>query len=207
MTRLTPSRSPLMETAQASGFVIGGEPLAVDLADTVITVTDPATDLLPDQAAGQLFWALEGPRLPAGWATPSLAETRELRDAVRALLDATLAHCRFDPGDLQIVNRVSGAVTTSLEVVDVSGSLREIEHWWAERPGRLALGAAARSAISLLSNGAELARLRRCANPACSMLFVNGDARRQWCTPNICGNRSRVARHYRRHRQAAGEPG
>jgi predicted RNA-binding Zn ribbon-like protein len=47
-------------------------------------------------------------------------------------------------------------------------------------------------------------RLRRCANPACSMLFLADTTRRQWCTPNLCGNRARVARHYRRSRTPNG---
>ncbi len=55
------------------------------------------------------------------------------------------------------------------------------------------------SLIDLLT-GPGLGRLRRCQNPACSMLFVASDARRKFCTQNICANRTRVARHYRRHR-------
>jgi predicted RNA-binding Zn ribbon-like protein len=35
------------------------------------------------------------------------------------------------------------------------------------------------------------------------MLFVAADTRRKFCTQNICGNRTRVARHYRRHRADA----
>ncbi|MGY4711064.1 CGNR zinc finger domain-containing protein [Mycolicibacterium sp. CBM1] len=37
-------------------------------------------------------------------------------------------------------------------------------------------------------------------NPSCSIVFVAADSRRKFCTQNICANRTRVARHYRRHR-------
>jgi predicted RNA-binding Zn ribbon-like protein len=47
--------------------------------------------------------------------------------------------------------------------------------------------------------------LRRCANPTCSMLFVAPNARRIWCTANICGNRTRVARHYERTHAATAD--
>jgi predicted RNA-binding Zn ribbon-like protein len=92
--------------------------------------------------------------------------------------------------------------------VTVEADLREtgivrVDRWHAADPTALPLAAAARSAIEILTDAGSVDRLRRCANPACSMLFVNGDTRRQWCTPNICGNRARVARHYRRHRPPA----
>ncbi|HEX6392722.1 MAG TPA: ABATE domain-containing protein [Acidimicrobiales bacterium] len=195
------ARPTLMEAAQSSGFMVGGEPLAVDLADTVVTVSQPPTDLLADKKASDRFWSLQAYRLPEPWRAPSLSDTRELRDAIRALLDAALSGAPFRAGALKVVNRVSGAVTTTLAAENDSGRLQKLEYWGAAQPADLALGAAARSAIELLSDPSGLDHLRRCANPNCSMLFVKGDARRVWCTPNICGNRTRVARHYLRHRE------
>jgi predicted RNA-binding Zn ribbon-like protein len=32
------------------------------------------------------------------------------------------------------------------------------------------------------------------------MLFLPAHPRRRWCSPQLCGNRVRVARYYRRHR-------
>ena len=189
----------MMDTAQASGFMIGGEPLAVDLADTVVAVSEPVTDLLSDGDACERFWSLQGSRLPQGWEPPSLAETRKLRDAVRSLLVSALMQLPIELEHLEHVNRVSSLVTTALEATPGSDFVQRVERWNAKRPSDLALGAAARSAIDLLSEPGELGRLRQCANPNCSMLFVNGDIRRVWCTPNICGNRTRVARHYHRH--------
>lgn len=201
MARLAAPHPTLMEQAQAAGFMIGGEPLAVDLADTLVMVSDPNTDLLSDKEACQRFWRLQGRRLPDGWTIPSLADTREIRDAIRRLLDLRLSGRRLDSKALHVVNRVSGSVAFTLEGVSRSGSLHRLERYRANRAQDLALGTAARSAIELLADESDIARLRRCANPNCSMLFVNGDARRQWCTPNICGNRARVARHYHRHRR------
>jgi predicted RNA-binding Zn ribbon-like protein len=179
---------------------VGGEPLAVDLADTVVTSLDAPADLLADSAAVERFWALQGPRLPDGWEIPSLAATRELRDAIRQLLDAAHSGTQLDPGALDVVNRASAGAPTSLEALQEEAGLARIERWHADDPSELPLAAAARSAIEILTDTAGLGRLRRCANPTCTMLFWNGDARRQWCTTNICGNRARVARHYRRHR-------
>ncbi|MFI5895409.1 CGNR zinc finger domain-containing protein [Actinoplanes sp. NPDC051513] len=65
--------------------------------------------------------------------------------------------------------------------------------------GRLA--AVAGEAIALLADPERLELLRRCANPACSMVFLAENKRRRWCAPNVCGNRVRVARHHERHRK------
>ena len=84
-------RPPTLAAAQAAGFPVGGEPLALDLVDTLVTVTDPPTDLLSDDARALQFWALQRDRLPAQALPPDLADTRALRTAIRALLDAQLA--------------------------------------------------------------------------------------------------------------------
>ena len=46
-------------------------------------------------------------------------------------------------------------------------------------------------------------RLRPCANPECSLFFLDrsrGGAGR-WCSMAACGNRAKARRHYERHRQ------
>jgi predicted RNA-binding Zn ribbon-like protein len=69
----------------------------------------------------------------------------------------------------------------------------------AEEPAAATLAAVARSAIALLG-GPDRDRLRRCEGEHCILVFVAAHPRRRWCSPNVCGNRARVARHYRRHR-------
>jgi predicted RNA-binding Zn ribbon-like protein len=71
---------------------------------------------------------------------------------------------------------------------------------WRSEPGdersRLVAGLA-RAGIEFLSGpGREL--LRACQAPRCVRYFVRSSPRQQWCRPS-CGNRARVARHYRRH--------
>jgi predicted RNA-binding Zn ribbon-like protein len=56
----------------------------------------------------------------------------------------------------------------------------------------------ARAAIDFLA-GPQRERLRACAAPRCVRYFVKAHGRQEWCKPS-CGNRARVARHYRRHR-------
>ena len=195
-----PDGGPALADVQAAGFPMGGETLAIDLADTLMTVTTPPTDLIADQAASDRFWALHGGLLPDGWACPTLAETRRVRAAVRALLDAAQQGTPLDISALETVNAVSGLARTSTHITVHDGHADRVERWDCDDPAHLALAAAARSAVDVLTTPALRANLRRCASPACSMLYVTGDSRRRWCTQNLCGNRDRAARHYRRRR-------
>jgi predicted RNA-binding Zn ribbon-like protein len=45
-----------------------------------------------------------------------------------------------------------------------------------------------------------LAKTRRCEAPDCDLLFSQTHPRRRWCSPTVCGNRTRVARYYDRHK-------
>ncbi len=174
--------------------------MAVDLADTIITSRDPNADLLPDEATCRLWWGLQQDRLPAS-PPPPLAPTVELRRAIRHILDARVAGTEADPVAVDCINDVAAGVTSRRRLVQTPAGWTAVTLGQApaDRPYALALAATAESLIDLLV-GPAAERLRRCQNPTCSMIFVASDARRKFCTQNICANRTRVARHYQRHR-------
>ena len=187
-----------LENMQRAGFPVGAEPLvALDLADTVLLIAEPPVDLFDPPGRIAQWWSLERPRLPAG-PPPEPAATRRLRAAIRDLFDAHLAGRAPEPTSVADLNAAVAAAPTSLRLTGSDGQARAETRWHTEHGGNAALAAIAREAIELLANPERLRRLRRCANPACSMLFLAENARRQWCTANICGNRARVARHYER---------
>ncbi len=55
-----------------------------------------------------------------------------------------------------------------------------------------------------LLQGGDPDRLRRCRGDGCGWLFLDRsrNGSRVWCSSADCGNRSRVRRHYQRHRAA-----
>ena len=190
---------------QAAGFPVGGEPLGVDLADTLVTVTQPAGDLLADPERCAAWWSLQSDRLPAGAPAPTLEATRQLRAAARAVLDAAQQGQNLPEPAVATLNQIAAAAAASPEL-HLRGGAPELRlRWHADDPAAPALAQAAASVISLLASP-DAARLRRCANPACSMLFIATDARRQFCTQNICANRVRAARHYHRQHQRKPAP-
>jgi predicted RNA-binding Zn ribbon-like protein len=68
----------------------------------------------------------------------------------------------------------------------------------SESPMKTPLARIALSTLRLLQ-GPDLSRLRECQR--CSWLFVDRSKShgRRWCRADACGNRARVARHYRTH--------
>jgi predicted RNA-binding Zn ribbon-like protein len=64
------------------------------------------------------------------------------------------------------------------------------------------LGLLAEAASDLLC-ACDLSLVKQCQNPACVLFFYDTTKNhaRHWCSMNLCGNRSKVAAHYRRHRK------
>jgi predicted RNA-binding Zn ribbon-like protein len=191
---------------QHAGFPAGAEPLvALDLADTLATVPDPPVDLLADPAQEARWWELQAGRLPSGPQAPLVA-TRRLRAAVRDLLDSLLEGRQPKDSSVDDLTSVAASAPTSARLRSDAGGLIGEERWHTEQGGNAALAFIAREAIELATDPERLATLRRCANPACSMLFLATNSRRIWCSPNVCGNRPRVARHHERSRQPLSDP-
>ncbi|MFJ6117533.1 CGNR zinc finger domain-containing protein [Streptomyces sp. NPDC092129] len=195
-----------VEAMQGAGFPMGGEPLvAVDLADTVMTAVRPTEDLIASAEAAEKWWQLEASGLPAG-PMPDPSALRRLRTAVRDLLDAQLEGREADSTALEDLNAAAAGAPTSPRLVMTPKGLQGERRWHTELGGNAALAAIAGEAITLLADPQRLSTLRRCANPACSMLFLAENKGRKWCTGNLCGNRARVARHYERtHRERSAD--
>lgn len=64
------------------------------------------------------------------------------------------------------------------------------------------------SALSLLADPREMARIKTCPGDSCGWMFLDEtkNARRRWCCMETCGNRAKAARHYARGRAARGTP-
>src|SRR5437867_3930953 len=60
----------------------------------------------------------------------------------------------------------------------------------------------AESASDLLCHG-DLALILKCENPRCILYFYDTTKNhaRRWCSMTVCGNRMKVAAHYRRRRR------
>ena len=206
-----------------------GEPLPVELMNTVWADRDGLHDELRD-AAGLAAWlqavagrfaaggAGHGPGLavvlPGGRPGRELAgQFRELRDGLRGLAAAVTADPRARAAG-------TGTPDVAAAVRAVNAACARAPLWsrltWAAPPGAPArtlrsAGTGPEAALSwiaeeavLLFTSPDAGRLRACAGPGCVLYFVRAHPRREWCSA-VCGNRARVARHYQRHRPGANQ--
>ena len=94
------------------------------------------------------------------------------------------------------VRRLNVEARRSPLVRELSADGRSLR--WHRPTAEAALATIAQDAVLLFGDAQQRARLRRCENSACRVVFYD-DSRpgsRRWCAPNRCGDRIR-AREYR----------
>ncbi|GAA4549378.1 CGNR zinc finger domain-containing protein [Pseudonocardia xishanensis] len=160
-----------------------------------------------------------------------LGRLRELRDALRHLAaEATddprpaaappadprpTADAEPDPPATARPGRADSALDRARALRILGHSCAAARPWsslvWAEGehprrerhgdapPAPTVVAALAEQGVELFAGDQEL---RACPGPGCVLYFVKRHPRREWCSAG-CGNRARVARHYRRHRAQA----
>ncbi|MEO1061154.1 MAG: CGNR zinc finger domain-containing protein [Actinomycetota bacterium] len=179
-----------------------GEPLPIELANTRYVEGDEVVDFLAPTGASEAWFAQLPTAAGIGPLGPIDDDGRallaELRDAVRALIDAVVDGVVPAADDVAVVNTragtgapIAGELTWSAEVGGFA-----VEPGAADGDLDAALARLALDTIALLT-GPDAGRLRRCAAPDCRMLFVRHHHRRRWCHES-CGHRLRQARYYRR---------
>lgn len=162
---------------------------------------------------------------PPNPSADELRRFRRLRDALRHLAAVTTGDTRdtlpaprsAQDRDLPVdtvgapdPDRVTTAVTAVNEACAYAPSWSHLEWIGAGGPTRTDVTDGTGSARVLSHIAEEAVRLfagpgrtglRACQGPRCVLYFVRSHPRREWCSAD-CGNRARVARHYRRHRGA-----
>lgn len=181
-----------------------GEPASIRLMNTVWADRSGVHDALltTDQLAA--WWSLTGFSAAAPPTEEDLAQYRELRGALRRLAaqvtDDSRDHARRDEmtlgSALAVVNARLAQDPLTLRWEDDDALTLD---WPAPSGGAVPghLTALAREAATLLA--AADSPLRACYGPGCVLYFARQHTRREWCSAG-CGNRARVARHYRRAR-------
>ena len=180
---------------------VTGEPIvAVDLINTIAAPGSArGEDLLSADGGAEAWWRIEGTRVPVG-DLPDIRALRRLRSALRDLIEALVDNRPVPQGTVSDLNFFMQSAPASMRLQLTGTGFRAETHWHREFGGNPRLAFIATQAAEFLSDPSKVSRLRRCANPACSMIFVAVNPQRSWCAPGVCGNRARVARHYRRAR-------
>jgi len=141
-------------------------------------------------------------RTPA--ATGALAAARALRDSVDALLRARVAGDPAPAGPLGAFERAVRAALAAAELTPHGGALA----WtWDATDAHAPVHRLAHSALELLADEAELARLHQC--DGCCWLFLDHSrgAGRRWCSMADCGTEAKKRRYVARRRERRRPPG
>ena len=185
---------------QDPDFVFLGNSPAVDFINTEMMSRGERVDLLQDDA-DLVRWAqaaglATGLRLTAG----DLSTAKTLRTALKDLSQARMNQRHAEPGALAAVNRhlAKHATHEVLQVDSTSGEFELVPDKTASSISALLANLAYEGAQLLASPAA--AQLKKCSNPDCVLVFVDTsrNQKRRWCSMETCGNRAKVAKHYRK---------
>jgi predicted RNA-binding Zn ribbon-like protein len=197
-------------------FLFLGERLCLDFVNTEIVDGGVRVDLLRgfDDLVDWCVGAAVIGRTEATVIRRRWVETAEGRDAhrraiafratLRAMLeDIAAGRGLVAPRVLDAINAVLDEGACERRVVRAGDGYEMRVRRIVETPGQL-LAAVAESAATLLTTD-DLTRLRTCQNPECLLVFYDTTRNhaRRWCSMAACGNRAKVAAHYRRGRQPA----
>ncbi|MFG3705954.1 CGNR zinc finger domain-containing protein [Micromonospora sp. NPDC047670] len=168
-----------------------GEPLSLDLLNTIWVDAEGGQDLLGD-LTGTRLWLASNNHSHHPATEPVRQALLVTREAIRAhLTDPT------SPAALADLNAVLawGHITRSVGPGGPASIVR------VDDPAHLAAWHAADNYLTLLAQRPE--RLRRCAHPDCVLHFYDTSPKgnRRWCSMAGCGNRAKAARHYARVRR------
>jgi predicted RNA-binding Zn ribbon-like protein len=196
-----------------SAFPLLGEPVAIDLVNTVAAAGPGGAlvDLIATPAGLRAWLGAQADRLGGDRASTDvllreMPSVLALREALRALFRAAMRGESPDAGALALVNATSAAAPLYPVLEWPAGSPpHPLTRHWAEGPAAVPMAVIARSGIDLLA-GEQRHLLRACGGRGCVLLFLATNPRRHWCSPAICGNRARVARHYQRRARANAAP-
>ncbi|MER7505014.1 CGNR zinc finger domain-containing protein [Nonomuraea pusilla] len=166
-----------------------GEPLALDLVDTVWVEHGTRLDQFDDPEGVRAWLSEHG--LPGGDEPDRVrGPLVEARDAVRDALEGRGPDRLNDVLDRGSCRPRLGPDGPSESVVIEDAA------WHAP-------WVAAASFVRLLGERPD--RVRRCANPECPLWFLDAskNGSRRWCSMEVCGNRAKVGRFNQRHRTSA----
>lgn len=171
--------------------------LAVEFANSVACAACRSDDALASVARFHIWARPRFPGLAAREEDDDLRRLRRFRTSVRELLEATVQRRRAGAGALQRVNAA---------LLPGPGALRLAQRGatWVAAPlpppgeRRRYVETTIAYAASALLTAPTGPRLVACHGAGCRHFVLARTRTQLWCSPLGCGNRARVARHYRK---------
>ena len=192
-------------------FLFVANQACLDFINTDLVLNGRPTDLITS-FKDLLLWLLKADRLtvedakhverqgsPQG--ADVLQQAKAFRATLREMVEHVAARKPVPQAAVDAINRLLRHRAGFPQVIRRSGTFERT--FRSElKDSNLVLGLLAEDAADLLC-ACDLSLIKKCQNPACVLIFYDTTKNhgRRWCSMSLCGNRSKVAAHYRRHRK------
>ncbi|WP_214108270.1 CGNR zinc finger domain-containing protein [Acrocarpospora catenulata] len=180
-----------------------GERLALDLVNTRPSIGDLL--VTPDDLRAWLGRQAE--RFPeareladVAFTTADLAAVHTVREHTAGAVEQARHAAPPAAADLAALNQAQRDAPAISELT-WNGEVVTVTRRRTGTPGARLAAWLAEAAADLLADPAVV-DIRQCEAQDCVLLFLPAHPRRRWCSAARCGNRTRVARHYQRHKPA-----
>jgi predicted RNA-binding Zn ribbon-like protein len=193
-------------------FLFVGNQLCLDFVNTQFVLNGRPVDLLAT-FSDLVAWLVqvhmlaeeEAKKIERQWGrqakgTQTLEQARELRVTLREMVERIAAGRPVPQAAIEAINDMLRYRTGYPQLTRRSGKF-ERGHQAESQEANQLLGLLAETATNLLCT-CDFLLIKKCQNPACVLFFYDTTKNhaRHWCSMTMCGNRSKVAAHYRRHR-------
>ncbi|MBE3014272.1 ABATE domain-containing protein [Microbispora sp. NEAU-D428] len=187
-----------------------GEPLALDLVNTRPRTPDGPVDLIATAEGLRAWLGLQAGRLagalPEDGQAPltdddlaaAVSAVHDVRGHAADAIDRVRRGLRPPEDALRGLNSAQRAAPAVRALAWNGAAVTAVPR--RDGPPGARLSAVLAEAVAELLTDPAVTTVRECAADDCVMLFLPAHPRRRWCSAARCGNRARVARHYRRHR-------
>ncbi|MEW6544599.1 MAG: CGNR zinc finger domain-containing protein [Nitrospirota bacterium] len=192
-------------------FLFVGNHLCLDFINTEMIVRGQRTNLL-EEWTDLIAWLVRAKilsqaesnetvgRLDPEGGERLLGEAKEFRTTLREMAERIVARKPVSGSTVEAINRMLRRHPGYPQLVRVAGRFER--RFQSETDGATRLLAPLAEAAADLLCSADLALVKKCRNAACILYFYDTTKNhaRQWCSMGLCGNRMKVAAHYRRTR-------
>jgi predicted RNA-binding Zn ribbon-like protein len=193
-------------------FLFVGNQLCLDFINTQFVLNGQQVDLLAT-FSDLVTWLVqvrlltedEAKKIERRWGDQSkgaqtLEQARAFRAVLREMVERIAAGRAVPETAIEAINQMLRYRIGYPQLTRRGGKLDRGYKAESQDANQL-LGLLAEAATNLLCT-CDLSLIKKCQNPACVLFFYDTTKNhaRHWCSMTICGNRSKVAAHYRRHR-------
>jgi len=193
-------------------FLFVGNQLCLDFINTKFVLNGRPVDLLA-KFSDLVTWLLqvdllteeEAMTLDRQWSRQAkgkqtLEQARAFRVTLREMVKRIAAGRPVPQAAIEAINEMLRFRIGYPQLIRRSGKLERGYQAESQKANQL-LGLLAEAATNLLCT-CDFSLIKKCQNPLCVLFFYDTTKNhaRHWCNMTICGNRSKVAAHYRRHR-------